>query len=277
MQVQTIPERLLFTTVRIETEGPNGRGAGTGFFFNYTWGEKVSLFVVTNKHVLQDATVARFFLTKGKDGQPQLGQRFDVELENLPSQWFGHPNADVDVAIVPAQALFDEIRKGTEVFFKAVSPKEIPSPAETSELDALEDVIFVGYPNGIYDTVNLLPILRRGTTATPVSVDYDGRPVFLIDASVFPCSSGSPVFIYTSSGRMTRDGNFNIGQPRLFFIGLVASVAIQHDEGMIDFVDIPTKVIPVVRSRQMLDLGIVFKSRTVVETCELVLRNANLL
>ena len=41
-----------------------------------------------------------------------------------------------------------------------------------------------------------MPILRRGTTATPIALNFEGRPEFLIDAAVYPGSSGSPVFVY---------------------------------------------------------------------------------
>src|SRR5437763_136516 len=57
--------------------------------------------------------------------------------------------------------------------------------------------------------------LRRGipgggVTANPLQADYDGRPVFLIDASVFPGSSGSPVVICNQGGFATRQG-FAVG------------------------------------------------------------------
>jgi hypothetical protein len=51
----------------------------------------------------------------------------------------------------------------------------------------------------------ILPIsprfFRRGMTATPPQLDYCGRPTFLIDASVFGGSSGSPVFLDITHAR----------------------------------------------------------------------------
>lgn len=71
----------------------------------------------------------------------------------------------------------------------------IPNEEQIKQMDAIEPITFIGYPNGIWDSTNLLPVARRGTTASPIEVDFEGSPRFLIDASVFGGSSGSPVFI----------------------------------------------------------------------------------
>ncbi|MFR3321383.1 MAG: hypothetical protein ACLTSZ_09905 [Lachnospiraceae bacterium] len=71
---------------------------------------------------------------------------------------------------------------------------------------AIEDITFIGYPSGLYDSVNKLPIIRQGITATPIWNQFNGENVFLIDAGVFPGSSGSPVFIYNHGSYPTKDG-----------------------------------------------------------------------
>ena len=57
------------------------------------------------------------------------------------------------------------------------------------------DVIFVGYPTGYYDVANNLPLLRRGVIASVPNVDFNGKGEIVIDAQIFPGSSGSPVFV----------------------------------------------------------------------------------
>jgi hypothetical protein len=47
----------------------------------------------------------------------------------------------------------------------------------------------------IPEALEYAPIARRGWTATPVALDYSGKPMFLVDAPVFVGSSGSPVFV----------------------------------------------------------------------------------
>ncbi len=103
--------------------------------------------------------------------------------------------------------------------------------------------------------------MRRGVTATPLQIDYEGKQRFLVDASIFPGSSGSPVFICNSGGYANR-GNFNVGT-RVYFLGVISAVLIRRESGSIDFVDIPTTLTPTFSSVQMIDLGVVFKSSLV--------------
>src|SRR5205823_2852577 len=54
----------------------------------------------------------------------------------------------------------------------------------------------VGYPLGLADTQNNLPLLRRGFTASHLGIDFDGTPDVAVDVACFPGSSSSPVVIY---------------------------------------------------------------------------------
>ena len=76
------------------------------------------------------------------------------------------------------------------------------------EIDAIEDIIFIGYPNGIWDSVNNMPILRKGSTATHPCLNYNGKKEFMIDAACFPGSSGSPVLIFNENGYKDKKGKY---------------------------------------------------------------------
>lgn len=160
---------------------------------------------------------------------------------------------------------------GQAAYYMAIGDDLLPTPEQSKDMDAVEQVVFVGYPNGIYDTKNLLPIIRRGTTATPFQIDYEGQPVFLIDASVFPGSSGSPVFIAEFGGHVVQGGLLYDG--RLLFLGIIAEVAVREERGRIDFEPIPTAKVPVVKTSQMIDLGVVYKSSAVQEAVTDLLDN----
>lgn len=152
---------------------------------------------------------------------------------------------------------------GKSVFLKGVADELCPTDdVAENDLDAIEPVVFVGYPNALFDKTNLTPITRRGHTATPVSLNYNGLPSFLIDASVFPGSSGSPVFIYNESGYRA-GGTFRLGAMRILFVGVVAAVHIQKDIG-----SIITTATPRVEVNQLMDLGIVYNWRAVRATVE---------
>lgn len=267
----------LYQTVLIEASGPNGAGVGTGFMFHYYASEENGggdgIFLVTNKHVIEGATNGKFFFTRRDPvtGDPLVGQRYDVTIEgNFEQMWHGHPDPDVDIAIMPMNAILKEIEdRGDAIFWVNVSSKHLPTEDNWRRMTAGWEVMFVGYPSGWFDSSNLTPIIRNGTAATPPAVDYEGKPVFLIDASVFPGSSGSPVFS-RGAGPIVfeeRDGEVYMGNIPLF-LGVIAMVGIMEDEGRIEFISVPTDQQPVAVIQQMLDLGFVFKSRTVVEAIE---------
>lgn len=220
------------------------------------------MFLVTNKHVIEGATLGRFFFHLSDGSKLLLGQRLDMEFQDFPGYWHGHPDPVVDIAVMPIVPVFKEVEaSGKKIFFRSLSNDSIP---ELTTLDAIEEVMFVGYPNGIFDQKNFLPIARRGTTATPVQIDYDGKPTFLMDASVFGGSSGSPVLICNQGWFSTKAGAA-VGT-RLHFLGVVSSVLIREEFNRIQFIPIPAVQAPGIKTVQMLDLGVVFKSSTVSET-----------
>ena len=267
---ESIFENILFTTVRIEVTLPNNSiSMGTGFIFNYVKNNKQYLFVVTNKHVIKDSIEGRLTFNQSDGEKPILGKVFTIEYPNFEKQWIGHPQQDIDVAIMPFAPVLNELsNKGVQIFFKSLTPDLIPSDKLLrEEIDAVEDIVFVGYPSDVYDRRNLLPVVRKGITATPISVDFEGKPAFLIDASIFPGSSGSPVFLCNIGSYSPKGKGLVVGS-RIFFLGVVASVFIRKDLNTIELIHIPTGKIPVVATTQMVDLGIVYKAIVIKELIE---------
>jgi hypothetical protein len=268
-------EQLLYATVLIE--GRNGKDLvsyGTGFVYTVVLKSGRNIpFLVTNKHVVTDARHARLVFTRRNGEMPSVGQKCEVAFEQFDEYWHGHPDEAIDLTIAPfapVVAAADEAQ--TPIFYRGIPSNLLPSTEQLSGLDAVESITFVGYPNGLFDTTNLTPIVRMGTTATPVYLDYCGSPAFLIDASVFPGSSGSPVFVFNrDSYRTKKNGALQVGT-RLYFVGVLSSVFFQEDNGDIDVVDIPTAKTPIIRTRQMIDLGYVFKSRLVHDLALMVIK-----
>jgi len=276
MQVDSIAEQLFFTTVRIDTRNPAGvQGSGTGFFYSHVLSDKNIPFVVSNKHVVMGQAAGKLTFVQRKDNAPQLGKGFQLEIQGWNDVWFGHPDPDVDIAICPLAPLEQHIKaQNVDIFYRTVGPETVPSEEQLSKLDAIESVTFVGYPNGIWDRENLLPVARRGTTASPLHVDFENTPRFLIDASVFGGSSGSPVFIFDQGMFAVKGGGTTVGS-RLFFVGVVAAVFFRTSLNQIVAVPVPTQTLPMVEQQEMVDLGIVFKARTVVETVAAFLKGKN--
>ena len=210
-------------------ETPKGRdkngSVGTGFIFGYTKDNITYYFIVTNKHVIENSTEGLLRLHCGDGKNPVLGKFKDVGISNFEGQWIKHPKEDLDIAIMPFLPIWEGILKeGEQIFFKSIGLNQIPSDEIIkNEIDAVEDIVFIGYPNDVYDKKNFLPVVRKGITATPISVDFEGMPAFLIDASVFGGSSGSPVFI-CNVGSYSPKGKGLMAASRFFFLGIVTAV-----------------------------------------------------
>lgn len=86
------------------------------------------------------------------------------------------------------------------------------------ELSAVEEILMVGYPNGLWDSVNNYPLIRRGITASHPAVDFevDGVPTTVVDAACFPGSSGSPVILHNVGTYTDKKGTTHIGTRTMF-------------------------------------------------------------
>ncbi|MHB1613211.1 MAG: trypsin-like peptidase domain-containing protein [Actinomycetes bacterium] len=227
MIADTAAKQLLFTTVRVVNRGAGGESCGTGFIIDGSRDPSQSAPVlVTNKHVVKGAIQLelQFIKKHASENRPLLGERVSVTLADPGSHWVGHVDPAVDVA---------------------------------ADLDAIEEVIFVGYPDGHYDEAHLTPIVRRGITATPIALPFGGRPVFLLDGSVFGGSSGSPVFIY-NNGMFRQGTNITMGQTRVLLVGIIAETMVRQNA-----LPLQGAAVPHVRFSQELNLGVVFTWRAI--------------
>lgn len=265
MEVSSIAEQLLFTTVRIDAKDFDGRSiTGTGFIFSFRVEDKEYLFLVTCKHIIKNTEKGWLTFIISDRQKPLLGKGYRLEMDDFEKWWFKHEKNTIDIAIMPFAPILEHIYKqGIQIFFRSIPDNLILNEEMLKELDAVEDVLFIGYPAGIWDERNLIPIVRKGITATPIYLDFNGEKQFLIDASVFPGSSGSPVFIYNKGSYSSKKGNLIVGN-RLFFLGLLSAVYIIEDTR--EIVSPMTK--PFVKTKQLIDLGKVFKAQAIIETIE---------
>lgn len=281
LEFRTLIQNLFLSTVRIESDTSEGQSVGTGFLFAYeseSWPEgQAAFFLVTNKHVVEDAAGGWFyFLGSSGPGTPALGHSVQVGAPSYKDAWHSHPNPEIDIAIL---YLNDVLREeagpdgrtlGEITTAAPIRSMHVPNTRRIEELDAIEDIIFIGYPDGLYDEINLTPIARKGITATPPQLDYGGDPVFLIDATVFPGSSGSPVFAAPNTIRSNEDRDTMIVGSQMMLLGVLSEAFFTTESGKIESSDIPGSQEmsgeKSVKIKQMIDLGYVYKSTTVLET-----------
>lgn len=268
-------EQIAHSTVRIEVETADGkRGTGTGFFFSFAneSGKYVPV-IVTNKHVVEGAVRGRFHhSTADPDGNPVYSEHEVFTFEGFQGFWVPHPEVDIDLCAMPIAPILERANQtGKRLFFVQLEMSLVPSSDDLAQLTVMEDILMAGYPNGIWDQKNNMPVLRRGVTATHPNLDWNGKPEFLVDAACFPGSSGSPVFLFNLGGYAAKTGGMVIG-PRLKLLGVLYAGPQHTVEGEIRIVKVPTLDRPVAVSTIPNNLGIVVKARK-LEAFETLFRN----
>jgi S1-C subfamily serine protease len=220
--------------------------------------------LLTNKHVVKGATRATIYMSRqDNDGRPIFGNFNRWHLPDFHQSIVEHPDPAVDLVAFPIGAALMQMQQaGTIPFFRAFQLNDIPSQEQVQSLTAIEDVLMIGYPTGIWDEKNNLPIVRRGITATPYAVDYNGRAEFVIDAACFPGSSGSPIVIANQGSYAMNDGGISLGS-RLHLLGLLWGGPQFTAEGRIIVKPVPTSAMPVSLSQIPTNLGYCIKARMI--------------
>jgi S1-C subfamily serine protease len=271
VDVNSLTKKLLFNTVRVDTVLDDGsEGSGTAFVVSHQHPRGTHIFIVTNRHVVEGVARGGLVFTQGQNGQPLMGERFQLNIDDFTAAWFMHPDPEVDLAVIPMRPLEAAAREqGVELYYHPIDSRLAPDAATVDTLDALEEVLFVGYPSGVWDQVNLMPILRRGTTATPMGLDFEGRREFLIDAAVYPGSSGSPVFVYEPEAAAAVRG---APRAKFHFAGVVAAVFFREEANHIVPAPVPANNTGVAMGSEMIDLGLVIKAAAVIEAMDAYLK-----
>lgn len=176
---------IIYTTSKIITY-KNGslQGTGSSFFVK----NKKQIYLVTCYHIIKDCDEIRILLlSEGYEhvekNKITLNKRDFSIIENDDLAW-------TNITSQISSLLEKDIRLLIKAFDLNLSIDYI-----SEDIDILNSVYFIGYPSGIIDSYNLIPIVRKSNFSTPYKMNFDNKNQFLIDGSVFPGSSGSPVFI----------------------------------------------------------------------------------
>lgn len=253
-------DQVFFNTVLIEnlTDGE----FGTGFLLQKKIDEKEQrILLFSNKHVFwgkkdknnnkAKKRLQTTFHSKDKTGEFKLGTTIKIvfEIERTQEGCFDHPDDQIDVACINISDVYNRY----SIENKSILIEEFGN-FELASLTVGQKVIFIGYPQGFYDVKNHLPVARFGTIASIPSIDFNGEKQILIDAPVYPGSSGSPVFFqYT-------DGTYRL-------LGIISSAPIRE----LDYVDVSEALTPAKKkiAVKYIGLGILFKLETLKTVFEL--------
>lgn len=266
----TPAEQLLYSTIRLASVKNNVVSSfGTGFFIYFTDGNNIYPAIVTNKHVINgfDSVVAVCHVAK--DDKPS-GEFVECRIDLTHPFLVPHPDPMIDLcAILFGSMIQQAASNGRPLFIIPLGVGLIPTGDAWSDFDAIEDVVMVGCPNGIYDQSSNTPIVRRGITASPLFNRYNGRDEFVVDIACFPGSSGSPIFIFDKNGYYNKKTKTQfMGQSRLIFIGVLYAGPQILNNGDVILAAPPKAVVP-----SMMHLGFAIRASALLPLRDAVLKH----
>lgn len=233
---------VVFSTIKIETltevtinnKKQTFSGTGTGFFFEFKTVKGFVPAIITNKHVIKGATKGILYFKSQllKDSLIDSYKIEKVTIPNFSNLCISHPDTSVDLAIIPIAPILRQYEsKGINLLMASYNESDIPTDSSIRSLSAIEEIFMIGYPFGLRDISNDMPIVRKGITATPAYLNYNGQPEFLCDLPVYPGSSGSPIIIF-NNGSYTSKNGLAFGS-RLLLLGINYATYNKNYEGKI--------------------------------------------
>ena len=224
----------LMTTPVFLMNGHQAVQQGTGFFFASTKpdGTPDTVFLVTNYHVVTGRPPLSKSAPLGDRVQFLIHEdRVDlarVRHLELPLYDAAHqplwvtsdtaPDADMILLPIPPAAYANV---ALFVFTEAHTHGDI-------KMRPTSGATLLGYPYGFADTAHDLPVWKTGHIASEPNVDFDNRPVFLVDVSAFPGMSGSPVLAVENGIYESEEGTMRTGRV-LKLLGIFSAMPVVRE------------------------------------------------
>jgi S1-C subfamily serine protease len=191
--------------------------AATAFLYGIPFGDRqYRVFLVTNRHVLDDEPVAVLRFNRGAD---KTAKSFDLPLVDHNGQrtWYAHSDPDVDLAV-------------SRINVRQLAEFGIRFTCFQSDTDALtrrqgierglaegDGIFILGFPMGEVGEKRNFVIVRQGAIARIRDMLSGHSKEFLVDCNIFPGNSGGPVVLRPEIVSVTK------AAPGAQLIGVVAS------------------------------------------------------
>jgi hypothetical protein len=193
----------------------------SGFFYYYSG----TLHLVTSRSVVLTDDAGQYpeeLRLRLHNDPDDLTQHEEIvvplQIDGEPA-WQQHPTRPGEVDLITVELDGDELEM--QYVIRAFSildqvPREM-------ELPLGEDVLVVGYPEGLFDDVHNLPIVRSASIASVYPVPFQGQPLGVIDANLPASTAGAPVLTRAASAVRTQDGQTTMGSGENLLAGILSA------------------------------------------------------
>ncbi len=221
---------------------------GTGFFYqefgqkdltkDAQWVPIEKVWLVTNRHVVlpringhENIPETITFNLRKINGDKIEWDPVTIKSNELLARAKFHINARIDICIIEIlDLLTKKISSGAQYLqWYGVSKENLPGSNKIYP-EVASDAVVIGYPRGFYDQVNLYPIVKSGIIASRWGASFNGNPYFLIDAKLFPGSSGSVVISKPSSIAYEGGQIFYNKEKQFAFLGVFSGEPYQEHQ-----------------------------------------------
>jgi len=214
LEVFAMNEAFLNSTVLVSfSVEPGKTSAGTGFMMiKEIEPGKGHIFLVTNAHAIPPEGSTRNISIRvmTKSGETVAVKFLDIPVLGADGKYLHnvrpHPKKGFDVvAMNITESVIKENIQAAWIPYDLLATKD---KLKAERITVGDEIFLLGYPDAIFDPRNVHPILREGVIASVPTEDYAFNDVlrkkyslpdridgFLIDANVFPGSSGSLVIL----------------------------------------------------------------------------------
>ena len=272
----SIDDKLSRISTLIEVTTGTGTYQGTGFFYNQLaprnkqgphYRHIEAMWVVTNRHVLlpeqQSAGLmplaVTLYVRKLTESGLLIWDPIKLSPEEVENLARFHRNKAIDVAALNILDRVTERVKSSEQYVAPYGLSVEDLPGDNSvDVEVASDIVVVGYPRGYYDKINLFPIVKSGIVASRWGVGFQSNPYFLIDAKLFPGSSGS-VVLSKPNDLMVKDGQIMYAKEKRFSLLGIFSGEPKFEEAPVEVGDL------IVTHRSGFNLGIVWYGELIEE------------
>ncbi len=264
---QALPSKLLGSAVYVESDSKSA----SGFMVCHAYTERLcKAYLITNKHAIpsvgREASI-RVRVTTTSSTTPEI-KYVTLPIVGADGRYQPTVRVNPDFDVVAIEITKDLKFNSIDCCFIDTNLFATREVVVKEGLTLGDEIYLLGYPAGIYEEKNTSPILRQGVIATDPKSDFSVNgalraefglppiiPGFLIDANVFPGSSGSMVILKPQLLSQIADGVVGVrGHLNFYILGVVFGSLPIADSAL--------------HANQRMGLGMVLSADTILKTIE---------